>query len=565
MNLHAIYHRPESEYCFAEAPNKLTLRIRFAKGEKLDHVAVLYNTKYDIAKARHKALLELTFSDELFDYYSVALSLDDRRISYVFEVCADGKIKYFCEDGLVDKYDFDLAYFNSFQFAYVHGSDVVKRVDWLQNAVFYQIFTDRFYKPEGKQGGYITSQWGEIPTPKSFYGGDLNGIREKLSYIKSLNVTALYLTPIFQSKSNHKYDTIDYYRVDEMFGGNAALSALVNECHAMGIRVVLDAVFNHVSEQFAPFRDVVKHGRKSRYFDWFVIDGDRVDASAPNYATFAACKDMPKLNTDNAEVQKYFTDVALYYMDNFAIDGWRLDVSDEVSHGFWRNFRKAVKDKNPDCVLIGENWHNSASFLNGDQFDSIMNYAVTKQMMDYWVYETSDESALAYRLNAQFARYNDAVNSMMFNLLDCHDTHRFYSLVGCNKDKLLCAIATMVFMTGSYCLYYGTEILTEGGYDPDSRRTFDWSKLSDADICEYVDMIRRLLDLKRQPALKNGGIKVYAQDGLFVIERSVKNQTLTLKVSRSANNSKAEGIIKYNADNNYGENSFTINVDGRLV
>lgn len=546
MNLHAVYHRPESKYCFAEAPFRLTLRIRFAKGERLDYVAVLYNNKYDIAQKRYKQVMSLAFSDELYDYYSVTLNLTDRRVMYVFEVGENGKIKYFCEDGLVDGYDFDLAYFNSFQFAYVHDSDVVNNVGWLQNAVFYQIFTDRFCRPEGKQGAYINAQWGEIPTPKSFYGGDLNGIRQKLPYIKSLNVTALYLTPIFKSSSNHKYDTIDYYQVDETFGGNEALKKLVDECHAMGMKVVLDAVFNHVSERFPLFQDVVKLGKKSEYFDWFVIDGDAVDRTKPNYAMFAACNDMPKLNTDNPDVQQYLIDVALYYMDKYCVDGWRLDVSDEVSHDFWRIFRKAVKSKNPDCALIGENWHNSESYLNGDQFDSIMNYAVTKQMMDFWVYDAIDEQTLAERLNAQFARYNDVANSMMFNLLDCHDTHRFYSLLNCNRDKLLCAIATMVFLQGSYNLYYGTEILTEGGYDPDSRRTFDWAKLDDPEIRKYVGSVADLLALKAQPALKDGKIHVYAQNGLFVVERRTDGHSAVLRVSKK-------------------NNSFTIQIDGRLI
>ena len=476
--------------------------------------------------------MQLAFSDELFDYYSVTLSLTDNRIAYVFEVGFNGAKAYYCEDGLVNSYDFTLAYFNSFQFAYIHPSDIVERVDWLTNAVFYQIFTDRFCKPEGKAADYITSQWGELPTPKSFYGGDLNGIRSKIPYIKSLNVTALYLTPIFKSKSNHKYDTIDFYAVDEMFGGNDALKALVDECHRNGIRVVLDAVFNHVSSDFAQFRDVVVNGKQSEYYDWFVIDGDAVDVKRGTYAVFASCCDMPKLNTDNAEVQRYLIDVALHYMDEYHIDGWRLDVSDEVSHDFWRKFRQAVKGKNKDCALIGENWHDSQSFLQGDQFDSIMNYALTKQMMDYWVDESIDEQTLAARLNRQLSRYNDVTNAMMFNLLDCHDTHRFYSLVGCSKDKLLCAVATMTFMNGSYNLYYGDEVLTEGGYDPDCRRTFDWDKLNDPEVCRFVDKLRQLFELKRQPAFKCGRPRIYAQDGRLVIEREAANQTYTLKVSR---------------------------------
>lgn len=558
MNLHAIYHRPESNYCFAQSVKQLTLRIRFAKGEKLDAVSVLYNNKYEIAQSRFEQQAKLAFSDELFDYYTTTLALSDSRISYVFKISAQGKVWYFCEDGLVKDYDFDVAYFNSFQFAYVHESDVVQRTEWLTNAVFYQIFTDRFYKPQGKRGDYINAEWGDLPTSKSFYGGDLWGVCEKLDYIKSLNVNALYLTPVFKSKSNHKYDTIDYYTVDEMFGGNAALKKLTEECHKRGMRVVLDAVFNHVSEDFAQFQDVVKYGKESKYFHWFVIDGDCVDSFKPNYATFAKCNYMPKLDTDNEEVQRYFTDVALYYMDNYGIDGWRLDVSDEVSHDFWRKFRKAVKARNPDCAIFGENWHNSESYLQGDQFDSIMNYAVTKQMMDFWVSEKTDANLLAQRLNQQFSRYDDVTVSMMFNLLDCHDTHRFYSLLGCDKDKLLCAIATMVFLPGSYSVYYGTEVLTEGGYDPDSRRTFDWSKLNDSEITQFKDMLTRLLALKRQPALKNGGVKVEAKDGLLVITRFCKEQTLTLQVCRNKVLIEAEGDIEYNVSETFSDNSFVV-------
>ena len=563
MNVQAIYHKPESSYCFAANQKQVTLKLRFAKGEALDYVAVLYNTKYRIADKQLRKELTLTLSDALFDYYSVTLELSDSRLSYVFEVGANGNTYYYCEDGLVDTYDFNFAYFNSFQFAYVHKSDVVQRVDWLTNAVFYQIFVDRFYQASKKDEKYITSRWGELPTPKSFYGGDLDGIRQKLPYIKSLGVNAIYLTPVFASASNHKYDIYDYFKVDEMFGGDEALGRLADACHSMGIRIVLDAVFNHVSQDFAPFKQVLKYGKKSKYFDWFVIDGESISDKRNNYACFAECYDMPKLNTDNVEVQRYFIDVATYWTKRFGVDGWRLDVSDEVSHDFWRNFRKALRAVKDDCVLIGENWHNSESYLNGDQFDSIMNYAITKQMMDFWVNDSIDAGGLANRLGQQFARYNDVTNSMMFNLLDCHDTHRFYTLLNCDKDKFACALATMVFIPGSYCLYYGDEILTEGGFDPDSRRTFDWDKLNRNDTAQFVDLVKRLLSLKRQPAIKNGTIKMYEDNGLFVIERSAKEQTLILKVCKKAVSANADGIIKYNADEAFSDNSFVI--EGRLV
>lgn len=157
---------------------------------------------------------------------------------------------------------------------------------------------------------------------------------------------------------------------------------------------MLDAVFNHVSDKFAPFCDVLKHGKHSPYFNWFIVEGDYVNKSRTNYCCFAECRYMPKLNTANRELQRYLIDVATYWIKNFDIDGWRLDVSDEVSHGFWRELRKAVKQLKPDAVLIGENWHNSESFLQGDQFDSIMNYAFTKQMMDFLVQKSTDEKLL---------------------------------------------------------------------------------------------------------------------------------------------------------------------------
>lgn len=560
MNLQAIYHRPESNYCFASSQKELTLRLRFAKGEKIEFVSVLYNTKYAIAEKQFESEMELFLSDNLFDYYTVTLALADSRVSYVFKLRVGGKNYFYCEDGVVENYDFNYAYFNSFQFAYIHDSDVIKNAEWLNNAVFYQIFVDRFYKASKKDESYITNDWKDLPTPKSFLGGDLDGIRQKLPYVKSLGVNALYLTPIFKSKSNHKYNISDYYEVDEMFGGEEAFARLAEACRSMDIKIVLDAVFNHVSEDFAPFRDVVKNGKKSRYFDWFVINGDTIQ---DGYACFAACSDMPKLNTDNAEVQRYFIDVALYWTKKYGINGWRLDVSDEVSHEFWRSFRKEIKKVDPNCVLIGENWHNSESYLGGDQFDGIMNYAITKQMMDYWVSSTIDEKQLAERLSGQFARYSDVTNAMMFNLLDCHDTHRFYTLLGCDKNKLMCAIATMIFIPGSYSLYYGTEILTEGGFDPDSRRAFDWDKLQRDDIQEFWEGLKQVLALKRQPAIKNGKVKFYEQNGLFVIERYCDEQKLKLKVCKKSVRISADGALTFNVDKYFNDNSFV--VEGRLV
>lgn len=530
MNKHAIYHRPESNFCFAIDEKTVVLRIRFAKGDKIEGLSVLYNSKYDIAKTQYRAEMPFICCDGLHDYYSVTLKLNDPRLAYVFEFSADGKKYYFCEAGVKESYDFSLAYYDSFQYAYINKNDIIQNVEWLNNAVFYQVFIDRFDKASKKDESYINASWGDLPTPKSFFGGDLDGICKHLDYIQSLGVTALYLNPIFKSPSNHKYDIIDYYEIDEMFGGKEALKRLVKACHERGIKIMLDAVFNHVSEGFYPFNQVMEYGRKSDYFDWFVIDGDKISGDRDNYDCFAACKYMPKLNTNNPEVQSYLIDIAKHYVTEYDIDGWRLDVADEVAHDFWRQMRRKIKAVKPDAVLIGENWHNSESFLCGDQFDSIMNYGVTKAFLDFFAREVIDEGGFAEALNAQLMRYTDTTNNMMFNLLDCHDTHRFFSEVGCNQRKLMHALLALVFLPGSINLYYGTEILTEGGYDPDSRRTFDWDKLNDPEIKGVKGEIAYILKLKNQPAIAHGTVKISNGDGYVTIERKCEEQTLTLKL-----------------------------------
>lgn len=192
------------------------------------------------------------------------------------------------------------------------------------------------------------------------------------------------------------------------------------------MRIVLDAVFNHCSDELMQFQDVKEKGRASEYYDWFVIHGDKPDAEAKNYEMFASCEYMPKFNTSNPEVQEYLCNIGVYYISKYNIDGWRLDVSDEVSHDFWRKFRKAVKAVREDCIIIGENWHDASNYLKGDQYDSIMNYAFTKACLDYFATGRLKAAGMADKLNDLLARNTDTVNGMLLNLLDSHDTHRFF-------------------------------------------------------------------------------------------------------------------------------------------
>lgn len=530
MNEHAMLHMPESKYCFPVGEQEVVIRFRMAKEDEGAKVTLIYACKYEFHEKRQKVPMEIKYTDRLYHYYEIHLRLSDVRLAYIFQIEDDNQIYYFSEDGLTESYCFEEGFYNFFQLSYINANDLMPVVDWMKQATFYQIFVDRFYMGnQTKDTSYINMKWEDKPTPKSFAGGDLRGIIEKLDYLEGLGITAIYLTPIFQSISNHKYDTIDYMTIDSQFGTKEDFAELVRGAHARGIRIVLDAVFNHCSMQMRQFMDVLERGRASRFYDWFVIHGDFPDPDACNYECFAACNYMPKLNTANEEVQDFLIQIAVYWIREFDIDGWRLDVSDEVSHVFWRKFRQAVKKEKADAVIIGENWHDAYPYLQGDQYDSIMNYAYTKACLDYFARGTFDAVQMADKLNSNLMRNNEQVNSMMLNLLDSHDTHRFFTEIKKDKDKLLAAIALTMVFPGAPCVYYGTEICMEGGYDPDSRRGFCWDE--DAWDKDVHAKIKELIHLRKNPVFAEPDVQIYEKEQMLVVRRESDKEMLTLYVN----------------------------------
>jgi len=532
MNEQGILHIPDSKFCFPLDTNRLVLRLRIDRRDQPEKVEVIYENKYVIQQKQQCSEMKRKYEDRLYAYYEVRLPLEDVRFAYVFRIWESGKGYYFSEDGLNEDYDFSLAYFNFFQLAYINEADIHREAAWMRDAVFYEIFVERFFCGiEEKDKSYINLKWGEKPKPKSFAGGDIPGITKKLDYICELGANALYLTPVFCAVSNHKYDISDYHMIDVHFGLNEDFGELVEQAHKRGIRVVLDAVFNHCSELLPQFQDVLKRGKESPYFDWFIIHGEKPDQENLNYEVFAFCDYMPKFNTSNREVQEFLLDVAVSWIKKYDIDGWRLDVSDEVSHDFWRIFRKRVKEVKRDCVIIGENWHDANSFLRGDQYDSIMNYAFTKACLDYYAFEVFGAKEFAWKLNELLMRNTDQVNAMMLNLLDSHDTDRFYTYVHKKKDKLLSAVAVMCMFIGAPCIYYGTEILLEGGYDPDNRRCFDWDETHwDED---FGKRFRELLKLRQRDVIKKGEVSITSKGELFVLSRYLGKEELILAANQS--------------------------------
>ncbi len=424
--------------------------------------------------------------------------------------------------------------------------------DWVKHAVFYQIFPDRFARSASLTKPDNLQPWDSPPTPEGYKGGDLLGVIEHLDHIQELGATAIYFTPIFQSASNHRYHTHDYYQVDPLLGGNDALRKLIDACHARGLRVVLDGVFNHASRGFFQFNDILENGPHSAWLNWFMIEGwplSAYDGAHPaNYVSWVGNRALPKFNTDNPQVREYIMQIAEYWL-RFGIDGWRLDVPFEITTpGFWAEFRRRVKAINPDAYIVGEVWGDSREWLQGDQFDGVMNYLWTgptiaytagprvrpDQVIDrgYTTMPALSGEEYASAVQQVLKLYDWQIQLTQLNLLDSHDTARLMNIAG--GDKTTVRLATILLLTypGAPSIYYGDEIGLPGDLDPDSRRTIQWDRREDWDMDMFA-FHQRLIALRhRHVALRTGAFApLYADDAVVAYARTAGDETIVVAVN----------------------------------
>ncbi len=387
--------------------------------------------------------------------------------------------------------------------------------DWVRDAIFYQIFPDRFAQSTRVTKAGHLQPWGAPPTPHGYQGGDLLGVSERLDYLNDLGINAIYFTPVFQSASNHRYHTHDYEQVDPMLGGNEALRELIDKAHDRGIRIVLDGVFNHASRGFFQFNDILENGRESAYVDWFSIFDFPVNAydekKRPNYAAWWNLHALPKFRTETPAVREFIFRVARRWID-FGIDGWRLDVPSEIDDlDFWREFRTRVKEGNPESYIVGEIWEDGSRWLQGDMFDAVMNYIFTRSCLAFFISEKRDRTNLApdplrspQRVDAsQFAQniealqgiYHPNVTAVMLNLIGSHDMARFGTLADDDLDALKLATLFQMTYPGAPCIYYGDEIGMLGGHDPECRGAFSWDQATwNQDLLAFF---RKVIHLRR--------------------------------------------------------------------
>ena len=520
MNYAAIIHESKSNLSYAVDDRTIHLRIKVAKGEA-DSITVRavdpfnwFPSKKDPDKYEfdYNSIVDIPMNKEQeTDYYDIWFAEITgfiwSRIRYGFVIRNKNEEIFFGNHKIVDisqNLEAINDIWNYFNFPYINEEDIYKAPEWVENTIWYQIFP------------YSFSYNGEEAT--AYKHGNIKGIITKLDYLKYLGISGIYLTPIFFAESSHKYDTIDYFLVDPELGSNQQLKELVHEAHKRDIKIMLDAVFNHCGSSHPFWKDVLEKGDKSKYFDYFyIVDQNKKpqdnivfkDRKYCNYRTFGFVKNMPKWNLSNPKVKEYLLNVAVYWIKECDIDGWRLDVANEISHEFWRDFRKSVKDIKQDIYILGENWDRSMPWLRGDQFDAVMNYEF---MNPVWAFlgkcETGKErhdsynaTQFMYAINDLCAYYPKPIQKVLFNLLDSHDTARLTSI--CKNDIRLVTLAYVFQLTFGGCpsIYYGSEVGLDGD-EGNNRKYYPWTRNTEDNILRTN--IKRLITLRKQlPSLRS--------------------------------------------------------------
>ncbi|CAH1058274.1 alpha amylase N-terminal ig-like domain-containing protein [Paenibacillus pseudetheri] len=516
-----VYHTSEDPFAYPVGTGTLKLRLFTQAGQQLS-CTVIHSDRYDSPGQEVPLQMERIGSAGIYEIHEAIIQTSTRRSRYLFHIAnAAGQYVWYGERGASENRERA----GSFQYAYLHHSEALKLPLWSQDAVTYQIY------------------------PSSYNGGTLKGITDKIPYLQQLGVNTIYMTPVFESPSEHKYNTSDYYKIDPAFGDVDGLKTLVSEAHRHGIKVILDAVFNHSGDQFFAFKDVMEKGEQSPYKDWFFIRSFPVTQTpAPNYETFAKAEaHMPKLNMDHPDTAKYMIEVAKYWIRETAIDGWRLDVANEVNPAFWSRFRQELKSDFPGILLIGEIMHASGPWLRGDQFDGGMNYVLRDAVLEFFAEQSTGPDRFMEQVLHQEALYNDQANSAMFQLIGSHDTLRF--LTACKEggrgwDRESTAIQRMrlaVFFQMTYIgipmIYYGDEVGMEGATDPHCRKAMVWQE--QAQNTALLKWYQELIFLRKScDILRKGKFRPWFTDEVrnaFGYTRGMGQEKIGLIINNSPN------------------------------
>ncbi|EUJ32246.1 glycoside hydrolase family 13 protein [Listeria cornellensis] len=577
MEKAAIYHQPFSSYAYGYDSQTLHIKIR-SKRDDIQAVVLIAADPYlqtEGGWASKETVLRKIATTEEHDYWFVAIKPEQRRLQYAFVLTdATEETVFYGGRGFYDDTPENRAIMDYyFKFPFLHETEVFKAPEWVKETIWYQIFPERFDNGNPELSPANVLPWGsKDPGRDDFFGGDIAGIIGHLDYLAELGINGIYLTPVFEASTNHKYDTLNYFEIDPHFGDKETFRKLVKEAHERGIKIMLDAVFNHIGDKSPEWQDVLKNGEKLKFVDWFhirsfpVTPGENGNIEGKNtlsFDTFAYTMHMPKLNTANPEVQKYLLEIATYWVREFDIDGWRLDVANEVDHAFWKQFNQAVRAEKEDIYILGEIWHDSWLWLLGDEFDSVMNYPFTQTIIENFVEERIKPTKMVSGISEQLMRYQEQVNHVMFNMLDSHDTARLLTRCEGDKEKAKLALAFMFAHTGSPCIYYGTEIGMDGADDPLCRKCMEWDETKQDK--EMLTFMKKLIAFRKtnQKTLTYGDLVWHIVDDenrLVAFSRTFDNKRLTfifnqdsisktiqkadLEIANEAWNAWTKGVVK---------------------
>ena len=454
---------------------------------------------------------------------------------------------------------------------------------WVPDAVFYQIFPDRFARSGRVVDPGNLEPWDAIPTRHGFKGGDLGGVIAHLDHISDLGANAILFNPIFQSASNHRYHAHDYYKIDPLLGDDALFDEMLAACHDRGIRVVLDGVFNHCSRGFFQFNDILENGDQSPYIDWFNIKGFPIypyhpsQNEAPNYEAWYDLPALPEFRTDNPIVREFLMKVVEYWTRR-GIDGWRLDVAAEITTpGFWQEFRSRVRAINPEAYVVSEIWQDSSAWVNDrEQFDGTMNYLYTGSVISFvaghrvelatvfdqpWpITPPIDANGFERAVTSVLDTYTDQAALGNLTTFSSHDTARILTI--CGEDEASVRLTALLALTfpGAAHIYYGEELGMKGHREPLSRNPILWD---DADTWNVgmLDTFKELIALRREHAALRGVDyrSIWAKDMLYACERGSGNDRLAVVVNAGERESSFD--VGYPATRVWGD----VRIDGGML
>jgi cyclomaltodextrinase len=495
--------------------------------------------------------------------------------------------------------------------------------EWVSEGVIYQIFPDRFcngnpatnpdfsewYYDDSKtppepgkhlksprEYFHLVDDWYDISglkqspyLPKgkpdwwSFYGGDIAGVQQKLDYLLDLGIGTIYFNPLWQAKSNHKYDAADFKRIDPHFASKAEFKAFVSLCRDKGIHIILDIALNHTGETFWAFRDCVEHGEQSKYWNWYDWFKWPLPHPLPEnfkpkqyYQCWWGIKDMPDLNYDlardyifenaikdireakpNWHIVEHIMEAVGWWLDEMDIDGFRLDVPDEVPFWFWELFRQKVKTLKPDAWLVGELWNHAEQWVSPRYFDSVMNYAHFKDpVIDFFLKGSISQATFLQRLYLGLKSYPLCALHAMMNLLDSHDTWRINEIANGSIPNVKLIVLFQMTYIGTPHIYYGDEIGMQGAKDPDNRRPFNWQWQENPSAIDLHDYYKALIAVKKaHPVLQKGLIRFIRHPALLIFERFNVNNRLQIVINNYADN------IEYTLPNPSSEIIFSTHPD----